>query len=222
MKTEFANVKKLKAFEEDLAERFARGEINCPLHLSGGNEKQLISIFKEVEEKDFVFSTHRNHYHYLLKGGNPERLLDEILGKETGICGGNGRSMHIYDKSINFYTSAIVAGNCAPAVGVAMAIKQEAGQDQNSNRPYVWCFVGDGAEDSGHFVEAVRLANARELPITFIVEDNDFSIDSTKSLRWHHYDPVDDRRILRYQYKRLYPHVGIGHFVEIQGVKSEL
>ena len=170
-------------------------------------------MLQEVEEKDYVFATHRNHYHYLLKGGAPTALLDEILGKETGCCKGQGRSMHIYDKAINFYTSAIVAGVCAPAIGVAMALKQKHGQDQNSNRPYVWCFIGDGAEDSGHFVEAVRLANARELPITFVVEDNDFSIDSTKKMRWHLYEAVDDKRVLRYTYKRMYPHVGVGKWV---------
>ena len=212
MKTAWT-IKSLKAFEKNLAEAFELGKINCPLHLSGGNEKQLISIFKEVEEKDFVFSGHRNHYHYLLKGGDAQKLTDEIFGKETGVCKGQGRSMHIYDKSINFYTSAIVAGVCAPAVGVAMAIKQQFGQNQNANRPHVWVFVGDGGEDSGHFAEAVRLSNSRELPITFIVEDNDFSIDSTKEMRWHLYTPIADKRILRYTYRRIYPHVGIGKWV---------
>lgn len=205
----------LRKFEKDLAKLFEEGKINAPLHLCGGNEKQLISIFKEIKEHDYVFSTHRSHYHYLLKGGSAEKLLDEVLGKETGICKGKGRSMHIYDKELNFYTSAIVAGTCAIACGVATAIKNECGQDQNSGRPHVWCFVGDGAEDSGHFTEAVRFANGRELPITFIIEDNDFSIDSTKEKRWHLYDPINDRRILRYTYQRTYPHVGIGKYVEI-------
>ena len=203
----------LKAFEKNVKELFEQGKINCPVHLCGGNERQLISIFKEIDEKDYVFSTHRNHYHYLLKGGNEQALLDELLGKPTGICKGVGRSMHIFDKSINFYSSAIVAGVCAIAAGVAMAIKQTHGQDQNTSRPHVWCFVGDGAEDSGHFVEAVRLANYRELPVTFVIEDNDFSIDSPKKLRWHLYEPVDDRRILRYHYKRIYPHVGVGKWI---------
>src|SRR3990167_3076535 len=208
----------LKAFEASLASAFVEGKINAPLHLSGGNEKQLISIFKEIDEQDYVFATHRNHYHYLLKGGNESKLLDELLGKSSGICKGQGRSMHIYDTSINFYTSAIVAGTCAIACGVAMAIKQKHGQDQNTNRPHVWCFLGDGAEDSGHFAEAVRLANARELPVVFIVEDNDLSIDSTKKQRWHNYVPVDAARILRYQYTRTYPHVGVGKWISFDKV----
>ena len=207
-------VQSLKAFEASLAKAFEDGKINAPLHLSGGNEKQLISIFEEGNEKDYVFATHRNHYHYLLKGGDEHKLVDEILGKASGICKGQGRSMHIYDTSINFYTSAIVGGTCAIAAGVAMAIKQTFGET-DPNRPFVWCFVGDGAEDSGHFIEAVRLSICRRLPICFIVEDNDLSIDSSKALRWHLYEPVNDKRIMRYQYTRKYPHVGIGKYVKI-------
>lgn len=212
MKTKWS-IASLRAFEAGLAKAFEEGKINAPLHLCGGNEKQLISIFKEINEKDWVLSTHRNHYHYLLKGGDESKLLDEVLGKSTGICKGQGRSMHIYDKKLNFYSSAIVAGTCAIACGVGMAIKQKHGTDQNSGRPHVWCFVGDGAEDSGHFVEAVRLANGRDLPVTFIIEDNDFSIDSTKVQRWHTYHAIMDTRILRYTYTRIYPHVGIGHWI---------
>ena len=61
---------KLMNFEKSIADDFERGKINCPLHLCGGNEDQLIEIFKDIDEEDYVFSTHRNHYHYLLKGGS--------------------------------------------------------------------------------------------------------------------------------------------------------
>lgn len=207
MKTKWTQTK-LKQFEADLATKFEEGKINCPLHLSGGNEKELISIFKEIEERDYVFSTHRAHYHYLLKGGDEQRLIDEILGLESGVCKGQGRSMHLFDASIKFYTSAIVGGLLSMAVGVAMGIKQLT-PDKN-NREHVWCFLGDGAEDSGWFVECVRLANGRDLPITFIVEDNDFSIDVPKKQRWHNYVPVESNNVLHYTYNRIYPHVGIG------------
>lgn len=194
-------------FEANLIKLFEEGKINCPLHLCGGNEAQLIKIFEQIKEKDYVFSTHRSHYHYLLKGGDSKRLLNEILGLSTGICKGQGRSMHIYDRENNFFTSAIVGGCCAIACGVALALKKKQSEAK------VWCFIGDGAEDSGHFIEAVRFGNARQLPLVFIIEDNDLSIDSSKKERWHNYSPIEARNIIRYSYKRRYPHVGIGKFV---------
>ena len=201
----------LAEFEAKLAKDFEAGLINCPLHLSGGNEMELISVFENINPQDYVFSTHRAHYHYLLKGGSEQKLRDEIYGLPSGMCGGKGRSMHLYDKELNFYTSAVVGGIVAIAVGVAMGIKQL--RKPEGELPEVWCFIGDGAEDSGYLVEAARLANARELPITFVVEDNDFSIDVTKERRWHKYSPVESPNIIRYHYKREWPHVGIGKHV---------
>lgn len=199
--------KELIKFEEDIATLFKNGCINCPVHLSSGNEEQLIKIFEDIKECDYVLSTHRNHYHYLLKGGNKEKLLNEILGNKLGVCGGKGRSMHIYDTNINFYTSAIVGGICAIACGIGLSIKYDY---KNRKRfPHVWVFVGDGAEDTGFFIEAVRFTNSRRLPITFVIEDNDLAVESTKKNRWHNFSPVNMPNIIRYNYIRLYPHVGI-------------
>lgn len=208
--------KELIEFETKLAEMFKRGEINCPIHLSGGNEQMLLGLFDMIKPQDYVFATHRNHYHYLLKGGKPEVLLAEIKGEKEGCCGGNGRSMHLYDKKLNFYTSAIVGGNIAMAVGVGLGIKKEyTDKPEDKSKPHVWCFMGDGAEDTGAFVEAARFVSARVLPVTFVVEDNDFAVETTKKERWHNYMPIGGQCILRYQYVRRYPHVGVGEHVSM-------
>jgi pyruvate dehydrogenase E1 component alpha subunit len=206
----------LIAFEKRVEEAFKRGEVNCPIHLSGGNEEQLIRIFEKINEDDYVFSTHRNHYHYLLKGGCPEKLFDEILGKPTGCCGGKGRSMHIFDNDIKFYTSAIIGGTCGIATGVALGIKANHGTNK------VWCFVGDGAVDNGWFWEAVRYAYCRELPLTFIVEDNDLAVESTYEDRWRRRITIETPHfsageliVEYYQYTRKYPHVGVGERVSL-------
>lgn len=199
--------KTLKAFETRLIKDFLKGKINCPLHLSGGNEKELIEIYKNIRPQDWVFSTHRSHYHYLLKGGSRHELYDEISGKVTGICGGNGRSMHLFDSRRNFFTSGIVGGNCAIACGTAFGLKRA------GSKAHVWCFVGDGATDQGHFYEAVRYATCQQLPITFVVEDNDLSIDTDKYTRWGGILEIYSPYILRYTYKRKYPHVGCGQHV---------
>ena len=206
MKSEWT-VPLLQEYEENLKLLFGEGKINCPLHLSGGNEQALIDIFQHIKPQDYIFSTHRAHYHYLLKGGDPQVLLDEILGLPSGMCGGKGRSMHLYDQALKFYTSAIVGGVGPIAAGVALNIKKQK-LDQ-----HVWCFVGGGAEDQGSFTEAVRFGIARELPLTFVIEDNNLSIDSTKDQRWHNYRPIKSRNIIRYEYERGFPHCGVGRWI---------
>ena len=200
---------KLIAFEDKVKKLFKEGKINCPVHLSGGNESHLLHMFDTIKDKDYVLSTHRNHYHYLLKGGDPNALLDEIMGKETGICRGRGRSMHIYDHKLHFYTSAIVGGSCGIAVGLGLGLKKK------RKKAHVWCFVGDGAEDTGHYMEAVRFSVARKLPVTFVIEDNDLAVESTQKDRWHNYSPFYAPNVLVYNYTRTYPHVGVGEHVSM-------
>ncbi|NBP16973.1 hypothetical protein EBU95_21765, partial [bacterium] len=89
----------LIGFETRIAELYKEGKLPFLFHLSGGNEDQLIEIFKDIKEGDYVLSTHRNHYHALLHGIPANELEDRII---------NGRSMFIYDRKRNFFTSAII------------------------------------------------------------------------------------------------------------------
>ncbi len=235
----------LIGFETEIKELWERGEIKCPIHLSGGNEEELIEIFKEVKRDDYVFSTHRNHYHYLLHGGEPRLLRDEILRKETGLCRGLSGSMCTTSVGNRFYSTAIVGGGCGIAVGVAWALKDKytcgrceaykpvevfnSGQGGvlcggckvlmvNKGRlQHVWCFVGDGALDGGHFWESWQYALGWDLPITFVVEDNDRSTCTTTKERLGLTRGTPKGEIAKqrhYTYKPTYPHVGSGKYVQ--------
>ncbi len=187
----------LIAFEQRIKSAFAAGDLPFLVHLSGGNEGQLISIFNDVREGDWIFSGHRSHYHYLLAGGSPDRL--EQLIRE-------GRSMFVFDRKLNFVTSAILAGLCCPAAGVALALKQ------SGSTARVWCFLGDGAEDNGHFCEAVRYATGHDLPVTFVIEDNDRQVDTSYAARWGMEARFDwqSPKVRRYHYTPTFPHGGCG------------
>ena len=199
-------------FEEDIKEEFLAGHIKAPVHLSRGNEDELIGIFKLIKKDDWVFSTHRNHLHALLKGIPKEWLRQEIL---------DGRSMHINSKEYKFFTSSIVCG-CVPiAVGVAMAIKRK------GLRNYVWCFVGDMAGEAGAFQECTKYASRNELPISFVIEDNGLSTNTPTQEAWGEQPPewvinfagnilyttykgARQVFITKYQYERGFPHINAG------------
>jgi len=199
----------LIAFEHKVAEAFERGEIKAPVHLSGGNEDVLIQIFEHIDKEDWVFSTHRNHYHYLLHTGDKEGLWDEIVGEAKSLCGGRSRSMHTCNIKHHFISSAIVGGCCSIAVGVALGLKKSGSERK------VWCFVGDGATDSGWFFEALRYAQDNDLPIVFVVEDNDRSVETCLRDRWGQNDRwfSNLNKVWYYRYVSTYPHVGSGKFV---------
>jgi len=224
----------LIAFERRVYDAFAAKQCKGPVHLSGGNETQLIEIFKDIKREDWVFSFYRSHYHALLHGIDPEWLFAEILA---------GHSMNIMSPKHRFFTSAIVGGCLPIAVGVAAALKRKsmtysttAEMTEESVRhigthesihikrmPKVWCFVGDMAATTGAFYEATAYAGLNDLPITFIIEDNGISCDSPTDKCWGnvyfcgwHEDSVAETltdKVKHYHYERVYQHVGIGRNV---------
>jgi pyruvate dehydrogenase E1 component alpha subunit len=195
----------LIVFEAKIAQMWENAEIPYPVHLSGGNEDELIEIFQEIKSGDYVFSTHRSHYHYLLAGGSMDHLEKMIR---------DGNSMHIFDRKLNFFTSAIVSGCPGIAAGTATALKRK-----NSHQR-VWCFVGDGAEDEGHFYEAVRYVDGQNLPCTFIIEDNNRSVETPKENRYGESLIMWPKCVRRYTYSSTWPHVGTGKWVEFAAMKA--
>jgi len=183
----------LIAFEDRIGDLYMDNQLPFLFHLSGGNEEQLIDIFKDIKEGDYVISNHRNHYHALLHGIPPEELEQKIK---------DGRSMFVYDRERNFFLSAIIGGTPAIAAGVAWALKRK-GSDQR-----VWCFVGDGTEDNGHLSEAVRYVDGFDLPCTFVIESNDRSCEATNEDRWGKtaHPEWNSPNVIRYQYTCTYPH----------------
>lgn len=192
----------LIAFEKGIADQFKAIQIKCPIHLSGGNEEQLIEVFGYIKSYDYVFSTHRNHYHYLLHTGDEEGLFNQILYEND--------SMHTCDPKRNFYSSSIVAGCVAIACGVALALKMKGSKQK------VWCFIGDGACDEGWTQEAMKFATMQDLPITYIVEDNNRSVCSNIEQRWGTEAVLNfptNRKVSYYSYECTYPHAGCGEWV---------
>jgi pyruvate dehydrogenase E1 component alpha subunit len=188
----------LISFENLIVNHWESGKIRGPVHLSNGNEEQLIEIFKRIQNSDWVFSTWRSHYHALLKGICPDWLESQILdGKSITICNPNEK----------FYSSAIVGGTLSIALGVAMSIKRD-----NRNEK-VWVFVGDMSFESGLFYETYKYAKNYELPLHFIVEDNGVSTYTPTEATWNGIKREVPEDVVWYEYKSKFPHYGTGKWV---------
>lgn len=186
----------LIAFEEDIAARFNAGEIKSPVHLAGGNEDQLIEIFKEIRPQDWVLCSWRSHYHCLLKGVPPNLLRDKIIaGRSIGLC----------FKEYRVLSSAIVGGICPIAVGIAAGIKAR-GEDAR-----VWCFIGDMTRLSGVTVESMQYAE--DLPLKWVVENNRFSVCTDTKMAWKNGATGDFDNEWWYDYSLSRLHVGTGLWV---------
>jgi pyruvate dehydrogenase E1 component alpha subunit len=184
-------------FENSVVESWENGKIRGPVHLSNGNEEQLLEIFKRIKTSDWVFSTWRSHYHALLKGIDPKFIDNEIL---------QGKSITICNTDEKFYSSAIVGGTLSIALGVAQGIKQNNGTDK------VFCFIGDMSFESGIFYEVHKYARNFDLPLYFVVEDNGVSTNTPTDRTWNVKRDIPSD-VIHYTYKSKYPHYGSGKWV---------
>ncbi len=187
----------LKQYEIDAQKEWETGSVLGPVHLSKGNEEQLIEIFQYVHPKDWVFSTWRNHYHALLHGVPQDWLMDEIK---------KGRSMKVMNKEHNFVISAIVGGIIPQALGVALSLKRR------KSKRKVWCFVGDMTFETGEFHLCHKYAQNFDLPLQFVVEDNNLSTNTPTDETWGKKQNVPDD-VIYYEYERGFPHHGSGTWV---------
>jgi pyruvate dehydrogenase E1 component alpha subunit len=198
-------------FEKEIQCLYEDGKIRGPIHLRDGNEDELINIFKNIKENDYVFSTWANHIHAILKGIPKEAVKNRILENE---------SMAMNFPEYRFFTSAIVAGIPPIALGTALSLKRK------DLKHRVWCFVGDMAFRTGICHESMMYAISHNLPITFVVEDNGKSVGTPTQDAW---GEVKIDKLLKfykslinitslcdiiyYQYSLTYPHSGTGTFV---------
>jgi pyruvate dehydrogenase E1 component alpha subunit len=188
-------------FENLVCEAWRNKEIRAPVHLYYGNEEQMIKVFNEVREQDWVFCSWRSHYQCLLKGVPPDTLIQDIK---------NGRSMALNYPEYRVMSSAIVTGVIPIATGKAFDIKRK-GLDE-----HVYCFVGDMTAETGCFTENWKYASNYNLPITFVIEDNNKSVCTDTRKTWNKendsWETISkfSNKIIYYKYENKYPHAGTG------------
>jgi len=194
----------LIAFENDIAECFNIGLIRAPIHLYSGNEKQIIDVFRTINEPDWVLCSWRNHYQCLLKGVPADRLKSDILA---------GRSISLCYRDYRVMSSGIVTGVLPIAVGIALDIKRK----NETNK--VYCFMGDMTSESGIAYECIKYARNFKLPIHFIIEDNLKSVCTITRQAWGceklTMEDISDEYVTYYKYdSSKYPHAGSGKRIQ--------
>lgn len=171
----------IRLVEDRLATAKRDGVVGGPVHLAAGQEAIAVGVSASLKRGDRIFGAHRSHSHVLALGSDIRALFAEILGKETGLSGGMGGSMHLWDQPNGFYGSVpIVAGTVPLAVGAGLAAKL-----QGSDAIAV-AYLGDGATEEGVVHESLNLARVLKAPVLFVVENNLFSSHMHISQRQPH------------------------------------
>src|SRR5436190_14456852 len=154
----------IRAFELRAAEMYTRAKIGGYCHLNLGEEATAVGLMAALEPRDYLFTTYREHGYALARGLEPGRVMAELFGKTTGVSGGRGGSMHLFDAKTRLLGGyAIVGGQIPPATGAALALtyRGEPGPEAEA----VMCLLGDGTTNIGAFHESHNLAAILRRPL---------------------------------------------------------
>ena len=161
----------IRRFEERAGEMYAKAKVGGFLHLAIGEEATIVGAVRAMRDEDYLISTYRSHGHALARGANPDNVMAELFGRETGVSKGRGGSMHMFDLENRFMGGyGIVGGNLPLAAGMAFA------SDYKGLDEVTVCVFGDGASNQGTFGETLNLAALWKLPIVFMVTNNQFGM----------------------------------------------
>ena len=168
-------MKSIREFEERMRSEYQQGKLPGFIHIYRNQEAIAVGACLDMDNKDYIASTHRGHGHCIAKGCDLDGMMLELACKQEGFCNGKGGSMHIADMSKGMLgANAIVGGGPPIAAGAALTAKTL------KTRGVSMAFIGDGASDQGTVAEALNLAVVLKLPMIFMYENN-FYAEFTKN-----------------------------------------
>jgi pyruvate dehydrogenase E1 component alpha subunit len=168
---------RIRRFEDKCAELYTQEKIRGFMHLYDGEEAVAVGVIPVLEKRDRVVATYREHGHALARGVPMGAALAEMYGKQEGCSRGRGGSMHLFDRTTNFYGgNAIVGGGLPLATGLALADRMR-GEDNVTA-----CFFGEGAVAEGEFHESLNLAALWGLPVLFVCENNLYAMGTALTI----------------------------------------
>ena len=168
-------MKSIREFEERMRSEYQQGKLPGFIHIYRNQEAIAVGACLDMDNNDYIASTHRGHGHCIAKGCDLDGMMLELACKQEGFCNGKGGSMHIADMSKGMLgANAIVGGGPPIAAGAALTAKTL------KTRGVSMAFIGDGASDQGTVAEALNLAVVLKLPMIFMYENN-FYAEFTKN-----------------------------------------
>ena len=157
----------IRRFEEKAGEMYLRAKIGGYLHLNIGEEGTVVGSVSALEERDYLYTSYRDHGYAIARGVNPKAVMAELFGKATGCSQGRGGSMHLFDARVHFLGGyGIVAAHIPVATGTALAATYR-GTDE-----VTMCIFGEGATNIGAFHEGLNVAKLWRLPVVFVCTNN--------------------------------------------------
>ncbi len=164
----------IRTVEEKFLSLFSEGKLNGTVHTCVGQEFSALAFAGQLKKKDFVFSNHRCHGHYIAFTGDTRGLIAELMGKASGTCGGIGSSQHLCNN--NFFSNGIQGGIVPVAAGYAL------GNKLKKNGAIGVVYIGDGTLGEGTLYETMNIISKWQIPLLIVCENNFYAQSTPQSV----------------------------------------
>ena len=167
---------RIRRFDERTAELFNEGLVKGTAHSYVGEEAVATAVCAHLRPDDAIVGNHRGHGHCIAKGARLDRMMAELMGRDTGYCRGLGGSMHIAALDLNILGCNGIVGAGVPIGGGAALAARLRGTDT-----VVAAFFGDGAANQGVVYETMNLAAVWKLPYVLVCENNRYALSTAQA-----------------------------------------
>lgn len=172
--TAYEDMLLIRRFEEKAGQLYGMGHIGGFCHLYIGQEAVVTGMQMAIKDGDQVITGYRDHGHMLACGMNPDGVMAELTGRQSGYSRGKGGSMHMFSKEKNFYGGhGIVGGQVSLGTGLAFNNKYR------DNGNVTLTYFGDGASNQGQVYESFNMASLWDLPVVYIIENNRYAMGTS-------------------------------------------
>lgn len=166
----YVDMVRVRYLDQQLVRDVQAGKDLPFFHSQHGQEAVGVGACSFLNKDDYLLYGHRGHGigRLLPKGVTPECILAEHYGKKSGACGGLTR-FHFTDMTLGIPgVSGILGGDFVVATGMGIAAKKR-GCNQ-----VVICIQGEGTYARGTFHESMIMAARWDLPVIYIVDNNQY------------------------------------------------
>ncbi len=160
----------MRTIEQRAMNLYRQGKVPGSFYDGFGQEAVSVGATWAMAAADRLCVLHRDLGAHIVRGVQPATILSQYMGREAGVTGGRDGNVHFGD----YRTGCVGMVSMLPdmmlvAAGMAMAFKLRG----EARCALTW--FGDGSTSRGDFHEAMNWAGVQNLPVIFILENNQFA-----------------------------------------------
>ncbi len=178
----------MRGIEERTMTLYRQGKVPGSFYDGYGQEAVSAGAAFAMGPRDRLCILHRDLAAHLVRGVDPKRIFAQYMGRAGGVTEGREGNVHFGDRHLGCVGMvSMLPDMMLVATGMAMAFKLRGEQ----RCALTW--VGDGATSRGDFHEAMNWAAVQQLPVIFVLENNQYAYSTPLHLQFA-VDPVERAR----------------------------